>query len=270
MQNTIATSASTTQSAATAQPVVQNDASATAEKALKATYALIEQMAVEREVWQENAFRKSNEQLYSLLERCYQYYKSMSEDTAEGKALRKGLNDYIALKGYAFTKATHTITKIVKCVFGVDRRRVSAYSIVLRAALAKGVNVLDIPAFIRDSGGVEEIRLAKSPNAMTAKQKAAAVTDAVSAHNLGVISKELLGAQLDAGKIGEHTVLIGTWQADGSVVLRAVVESDTVLNAALASYYSANKGAAKKQAVEKEAANDADAKQQAIDKAVNA
>lgn len=72
---------------------------------------------------------------------------------------------------------------------------------------------------------------------------------------------------LDAGKIGMNTVLIGTWLADGSVVVRAVVESDTVLTAALASHYSAIKEVAKAQAVEQKAATATDTKQQAIDAA---
>ena len=70
--------------------------------------------------------------------------------------------------------SSHTLSKIVKCVFGADRRRVSAYSIVLRTALAKNIDAAGLPDFIRENGGVEEVRLAKSPNSMTAKQKASA------------------------------------------------------------------------------------------------
>ena len=36
-------------------------------------------------------------------------------------------------------------------------------------------------------------------------------------------------------------MLIGTWQADGSIVVRAVVESDTVLLAAMSSHYTSVK-----------------------------
>lgn len=200
----------------------------------------IEQLVLEAEVWQNTAFKSSNDQLYGLLARCYSLYNSLSGDTKEAVALRDGLNSYINTKGYAFTKGTHTINKIVKCVFGFDRRRVSAYGIVLRTALSKNISTMDIPAFIRDNGGVEEIRLAKSPNAMTPKQKAGIAASTVVVNDLGVVSSTALSQRLDAGKIGTNTVLIGTWQADGSVVIRAVVESDTALNAALASHYAKN------------------------------
>lgn len=268
--NAIKTQAVTATQVATTsvQTVVQNDTTTVAAKATTVTYAYLEQLANERQVWQDTAYRTSNEQLYVLLQKCYQIYKCMEAATEEGKSLRQGLNDYIALKAFVFTKSTHTLTKIVKCVFGADRRRVSAYSIVLRTALAQGKTVFDIPAFIRDAGGVEEIRLAKAPNAMTAKQKAQAVTDKVAASNLGVVTSQALGGLLDAGKIGANTLLIGTWQADGSIVVRTVVESDTALNAAMASVYSASKSELAKKAVEITAANDESAKQAAIANAV--
>ena len=253
------------------QAVVSNDTPSASQSAqgTKAIYAVIEQLVVEREVWQQNAFRTSNEQLYQLLQSCYSLYKAMEGSTPEAKALREGLRDYINVKGYVFTKSTHSLTKIVKCVFGTDRRRVSTYSIVLRSALAKDVSMMDIFDFIRNAGGVEEIRLAKSPNAMSAKQKAAVAINTVVYKDIGVLAGPAVSALMnDAGKIGANTVLIGTWQADGSIVVRAVVESDTVLTAALASHYSTIKEAAKAQAVEQKAVSLEESKQQAIAAAV--
>jgi hypothetical protein len=262
MNATIANSVSTSST----QVVVQHD-TVTAAQGVKVTYAVLEQLVVDREAWEGNAFRTSNEQLYVLLQKCYQFYKLMGAATTEAEALRKGLNDYINLKGYKFAKTTHTLAKVVKCVFGVDRRRVSAYSIALVFALSKNIQVLDIPAFIRDAGGVEELRLNKASTAMSAKQKAMAAAGAVSANALGVASGVKLGGLLDGGKIGTQVVLIGTWQADGSVVVGAIVESESVLNAALASHYSAIKTAVKAAAVETKAANDASAIQVAIENA---
>ena len=254
------------------QGVVLNDTS-TAAQAVQGTQSAasaLEQLVVEREAWEQNAYRTSNEQLYGLLQRCYALYKAMEGASPEASALRAGLRDYINLKGLSgsFTKSSHTITKIVKCVFGSERRRINAYSTVLRTALAKGVGVLDIAAFIRQEGGVEEIRLAKSPNAMSPKQKAAVATSTVVVNSLAIASSPALSGMLnDAGKIGTQTVLIGTWQADGSVVVRAVVESDTVLTAALASHYSAIKQAAKAQAEAQKAVDEAANKQAAINAA---
>jgi hypothetical protein len=64
-------------------------------------------------------------------------------------------------------------------------------------------------------------------------------------------------------------VLIGTWQADGSVVVRSVVQNDTAVNAALASYYSTNKATVIDQSKRQEAANDAQVAHDAIANAVS-
>jgi hypothetical protein len=249
----------------TSANVVQNDNSALATAhASSSVRNHFEQLAVEREAWESTVYRTNNEQLYVLLQKCYQTYQAMSGGEDEAGNLRKGLADYINTKGYQFKSGTHTLVKIVKCVFGNDRRRVSAYGIVLRTALARKISVIEIPDFIRSEGGVEEIRLAKSPNAMTAKLKAQAGAEAVQISNLGVFASNALGSKLDAGNIGKTVVLICTWQADGSVIVRSVVQSDTAVNAALACHYSANKDAIKQVVVEKQAANDEQIKHGAI------
>ena len=249
----------------TSANVVQNDkiALATAH-ASGSVRNHFEQLAVEREAWESTVYRTNNEQLYVLLQKCYQTYQAMSGGEDEAGNLRKGLADYIKTKGYQFKSGTHTLVKIVKCVFGNDRRRVSAYGIVLRTALARKISVIEIPDFIRSQGGVEEIRLAKSPNAMTAKLKAQAGAEVVQSSNLGVFASNSLTSKLDAGNIGKTVVLICTWQADGSVIVRSVVQSDTAVNAALACHYSANKDVIKQVVVEKQAANDEQIKHDAI------
>jgi len=263
-QSTTANSGSELAQSTTAN-VVQNDNSALATAhASSSVRNHFEQLAVEREAWESTVYRTNNEQLYVLLQKCYQTYQAMSVGDEEAGNLRKGLTDYINTKGYQFKSGTHTLVKIVKCVFGNDRRRVSAYGIVLRTALARNISVIDIPDFIQSQGGVEEIRLAKSPNAMTAKLKAQAGAESVQISNLGVFASNALGSKLDAGNIGKTVVLICTWQADGSVIVRSVVQSDTAVNAALACHYSANKDAIKQVVVEKQAANDEQIKHGAI------
>jgi len=271
MSNTLAPVAAVQSTEASTNPAAQGVVShdtptgETLAQGHKAMHANIEQLVLEREVWQENAFRTSNEQLYGLLQRCYGLYKAMCEDCAEAKALREGLRSYINLKGHVFSAQTHTLTRIVKCVFGSDRRRISAYSIVLRSALARGVGIMDVAQFIRDAGGVEEVRLAKAPNAMSAKQKAQVTSSVLAYKNMGVFSSAALsGLFTDVAKTGTQTVLVGVWQADGSVVVQAVVESETALNAALASHHSKVRETAKQQAAQAQESSSADSKDAAI------
>ena len=263
MQTTFTQAASSNLIGSQATPnVVSNDSTA-----LQASVNVrnhFEQLTLEREAWENNVYRTSNEQLYAILQKCYQTYQAMTSASDEAKALRSGLQDYINSKGLKFKDGTHTIVKIVKCVFGDDRRRVSAYGIVLRTALAQNIFAYDIPAFIRSNGGVEEIRLTKAPNAMSLKQKASVATVAVQSENMGVFSSAALAQKLDAGNIGKTVVMLGTWQADGSVVMRSVVESEGAINAALASYYVSHKKALTTQATQQEVVSDLQAAREVI------
>lgn len=204
-------------------------------------YAELTALVAEKKDWEANAYRTSNEQLYRLLQKCYALYKLICSQPAKAKALVEEVDRFISESGSSINSSTHTLSKIVKCVFGADRRRVSAYSLALQVALAAKVNVADIPDYIRNAGGVEELRLAKSPNAMTAKSKADVAANAVVNSEMGHIKLDALSQKLDAAKVGTQHVLIVTQGADGAFAINALVSAPAAVNAALAAYYTANK-----------------------------
>jgi hypothetical protein len=229
---------------------------------------LLEELIVEKDTWFNNAYRTSNEQLYALLAKCYDFYFKLKEEGEIGKKLREGFDAYIIEKGYKFSSGSHTLVRIVKCVFGADRRRVSAYGIVLRTALQKGLASDQVADFIRDSGGVEEVRLARSPNSMTVKQKAQASAEKLSSSVLTVVKTAALEQLLDAGNIGKPVVLVGTWLSDGSVAVHACTNAAGAVNAALVSQYAATKSKDDKRKAEVDAANDSSLVSDAIAKAI--
>jgi hypothetical protein len=141
---------------------------------------------------------------------------------------------------------------------------VSAYSLVLREALAKKLEAGEIAAFIANSGGVEEVRRSKSTTAKTPAQKAALGKAAVADAQLAVISSDKVAEKIDLANVGNDLVAIVTQQADGSLIVRALVNSATVLNAALACAYSENKPVVLKDAANKAAANDDSARSEQI------
>lgn len=212
--------------------------------------SFIEQLIVEQEVWSDTAFKTSNDMLYNLLAKCYAKYEEMCAENELGKKLRTELNDYIQLHNIGVNKKSHTLIKIVKCVFGADRRRVSAYSIVLRTALFQKKTSADIADFIRNNGGVEEIRLAKNGTVLTVKQKAEVAGVTVKSASLAEFESEAIAQQLDAANVGQQIVFVATQLANGKFVVNAVSNSATAVNATLAAYYSANKANIAKQQVE--------------------
>lgn len=204
-------------------------------------YAELTALVAEKQDWEANAYRTSNEQLYRLLQKCYALYKLICSQPAKAKALVEEVDRFISESGSSINASTHTLSKIVKCVFGADRRRVSAYSLALQTALAADVRVADIPDYIRNAGGVEELRLAKSPNAMTAKGKAQTAAYAVVNSEMGHIKLDALSQKLDGAKVGTQHVLIVTQGVDGAFTINALVSAPAAVNAALAAYYTANK-----------------------------
>jgi hypothetical protein len=260
--NTTATTAALKVTAKT--KVVLND-KAKQTKSANNGFNFVSSLAYARKEWQQNAYTKSNNELYKLLAECYANYLAMCADNAKAKELREQLDAYITTNKLVFRKGTHNLVKIVKCVFGdTDKRRISTYGIVLRTALAQGLKAKEVAAFIKDSGGVQEIKLARS-NALTTKAKAEAVQTFLAKKVLAEVTSTKIAETLDASKVGQKVVFVATQKANGKFVINAVTESTGAVNTALAACYSNNKAKlSNKKAEQKAAANDA-----AINNAVN-
>lgn len=265
---------------AAAAAVVQNDTTSnpsgtdaakttgTVIKFPKSAAAVLGELIAEKDSWFNNAYKTSNDQLYVLLGKCLGLYLQLQEPTEAASKLRKELAAYIKEKFPSMPSSSHTLSKIVKCVFGADRRRVSAYSIVLRTALAKNIDAAGIPDFIRENGGVEEVRLAKSPNSMTAKQKAEAGAITLANKTIVTVTAPVFKESLDAGNIGKPVVLLGIWNADGSITVHCFTNSEGAVNAALVAQFSKAKAIAEAQKVEVAAANDSQIAKTAVTQAV--
>ncbi len=214
--------------------------------------------------WQVNAYAKSNNELYKLLADCYANYLAMCAGNAKAKALSEQLDAYISDNKLVFRKGTHNLVKIVKCVFGdTDKRRISTYGIVLRTALANKLKANQVAAFIKDNGGVQEIKLARG-NALTAKEKAKAVQTFLANKNLAEVTSVKIAESVDASKVGQQVVFVATQKANGKFVINAVTESTGAINSALAACYATNKAKVTNKKEEQKVAN----KQAAINKAI--
>lgn len=217
--------------------------------------------------WEATVYRTSNDQLYAVLQRCYALYKQICSDSAKTKQHVEELDQYLKAKGYGVATSTHTLNKVVRAVFGVDRRRVSAYAIALRAALDAKVAVDGIPQYIRNSGGVEQLRLPKSPNAKTPSQRASEAKHIIDQHVLAQLTLSALSSKLDAAKVGTQHVLIVTQGAGLTFDINAILSSDTVVNTALAAFYIQNKAEAAAADKRDKQARDDSAQQAHIDAA---
>ena len=195
----------------------------------------IDHLVDQRLHWENHELASSNDALYALLQHCYSLNNAMSGSDGTAKALRKGLANYIQDKKYQFKESSPLIAKIVKCVFGVDRRRVNAYSSALRVAMAEKVAVMELPKFFKDQGGIEEVRRkATTGKAKTMKDKVELGRAVLDSEALAFITSDSLNASFSNQSLEEGVVLLATREDDGTFAVRRVVQSNSAVKSALA------------------------------------
>ena len=216
--------------------VVVSDTTAVASVA---SMEVLKSLETARVSWETYELAASNKRLYSILQESYQYYLVMKRDSNESvrKEKLEAMESFIAERGYTFTPSTHDMTRVIKCVFGVDRRRVSAYSIALREALRQDIAAEDLVEFLEQNGGVEQIRLGGTkPLSVTRRAELGKV--AVNTTSLGNIQFDSSVFKTEEDWIDKQVVLVATCLTNGQLEVKAVIRHDGAVNAALAAHYS--------------------------------
>lgn len=191
--------------------------------------------------WETTELAQSNNRLYSILQQAYQFYLVMKQD--ESKDVRKekqaALDAFIEEHGYtnSFGATTHDMTRVVKCVFGVNRRRVSAYSIALREALRQEVEAKDLIVFMQENGGVEQIRMGGT-KPLSATKRAELVKAEVSEAVISKVKFDAETVKANADWVDKQVVFVATYLPTGEFEVNAVVRHDGAVNTALAAYYT--------------------------------
>lgn len=235
--------------------VVSNDAATISFDASKPLLNL----EAKRIYWEQGAYRTSNQELYGILAECLGY-ASITLSTKQAKDRAEALEEFFKTRGYKHSADMPLVTRIVKAVFGnVDRRRISTYSLVLRQAVKESITALDLPTWIEDKGGVQEIKLGHSATYVSPKAKAQIGKQYFDGKvTIGNAKSELLSHVADAEFMGTPCVLLAEQMADGSFDIKAVVRSTSVVNAAYVALYGHQNKVIEAAKKEVEAANDAD------------
>lgn len=223
-----------------AQVVVSNTTSATKSLPIEQ----LKSMEIARISWETTELAQSNNRLYSILKQAYSFYLVMKQNNSENirKAQLNAMEKFIAERGYTFTPSTHDMTRVVKCVFGVDRRRVSAYSIALRRALTEGKTADELIDFLEDEGGVEQIRLG-GKKALSVVERATLGKEVVGDKVLGKIQLDAKAIKASVDWTDKQVVLVATYLPNGELDINAVLRHDGAVNAVLAAVYSTEKAA---------------------------
>jgi hypothetical protein len=221
-------------------------------EANKAIFAL-ERLEEERLKWEKNELAASRQRLYGMLTDCYEFYLTMKTDTRADvrEQMKKGLETFVQVRGYIFQSNSHDMNKIVKSVFGLDRRRVSAYSLALRAALKAGgfdnagkemaLAKDELAGWIERNGGIEEIRLGSKNQGLSLQVRADTAKQAIRNKPLMTIKPDPKVLAFDTNDSDKMMLLVATYRPTGDLEISAVVKSDTAVRAALAAHYAVNK-----------------------------
>jgi hypothetical protein len=223
----------------------------------------------ERKAWEHGIYVEANKQLYAVLARCYAFV--ISDSSIDGiKARSSALMAFYAERNYTYRESTPLASRVVRAVFGnVDRRRISTYSIVIRKAQRLKISASDFANWIEREGGVQEIKLGRSANYVSKKDKAAAVAKKWKRmQTLAIADDKALRQQRQSEFDGKHCLLVAMQKTDGTYDIKGVVHTEGIVAQAMATLQSATNAedrtiAKEKEQVIKQAANDAQVKEAA-------
>jgi hypothetical protein len=229
----------------------------------------LENLEQARISWERTELAASNKRLYSILSDAYSFYLGMktNSDKDARKARADEMEQFIKTRAYTFMPSTHDMTRVVKCVFGVDRRRVSAYSIALREALRQAVTAVDLVTFIEQNGGVEQIRLGGT-KALSVTKRAANAQQVVLGFDLGMLKFDPVLFAGNADWVDQQVVIVATYLPTGEFQANAVIKHSGAVNSALAAYYSQQQAKVRESAKAQRDADQAEANAaKAVDRA---
>jgi len=232
--------------------------------------AVVDSLIAERKHWEANEFASSNQRKYQILQNCYIFYKSIAGVSGEKLALKRAFNKYCEERGFNFKDSTHLMYKVVACVFGEqNKRRISSYAKALRIANEKRIGSLDIPTFLTEAGGIEEIRR-ESKAKSSVKDKAKLGLPLMGSPALGVVQSDALNAVFDEAAYDGAVLLMSTREVDGSFQVKHLIQTGILVTSALAHLPTLLKDKEATKAEEAKAANDEKARSEAVDQALAA
>jgi len=231
---------------------------------------VVDKLIAERKSWQANEYAQSNQRLYQLLQSCYVLYKEIAGVSAEKLAIKRAFLGHCVDLGYKFKDSTHLMYKVVACVFSeANKRRVSSYAKALRIANEKRIGSIDVPKFLIDAGGIEEVRR-DTKSKVSVKDKAKLGLPLMDGPTLASVQSDALNALFDEAAYDGAVLLMSTREVSGSFSIKHVIQSGVLVTSALAHLPTLLKDKKALQEAEDKAANDESARSEAIQDAIAA
>ena len=123
------------------------------------TFHILEKLCAERQEWEGQEYLSSTARLYNLLAAVYGVYEKKFVDAKDEdrRTLRQQLVGKLNEAGIGVRKSTDTLGLLIRYVFQADRRRVMSYKYAILAARSHDVSYEELPEWLSNEGGLEEV-----------------------------------------------------------------------------------------------------------------
>jgi hypothetical protein len=186
----------------------------------------LDSLVAKRKQWEATDYKKANEGLYSLLATCLDVFNSkfVIASDEDKKTLRSELKARLTADRVRVQRNTTTLTMFVRFVFGSDRKRAHGYTYVLKAAISQDVTAADLPGWIAEQGGIEEVkrRMIVSEEALQRQADLAAAQAQVKA-GIEQAAVNPLAKLPMSGVTGEYALLLAKPEPDGMLSIVGVL-----------------------------------------------
>ena len=118
----------------------------------------LDKLIEQRKAWEAGAYKTSTDELYSMLACCLDKLLQLRGSDSKQAKQRRLLNERLKAAGLAFRESTPLATKIVRYVFGSDRRRSHTYARAIISAVEHKKDGLTFASWVREQGGIEEVK----------------------------------------------------------------------------------------------------------------
>lgn len=184
------------------------------------------------DAWDKGANITAKQQLYALLQQCYQLSAELSDLATEGE-FRAYITEHTPK--FRFRKNTSTISLILRTVFSARRRQVSAYNRALLVAQQAQIQPGNLIQHIMDAGGLENLRLQSGNCRPSASQLALSARQLLvrEAAVATVPGSKRMARLWDSAAGDDFAVLVAKRNSDGGFSVLRVLQNPSVVSAAL-------------------------------------
>ena len=204
----------------------------------KDVIAHLEDLEARRKSIEDGVLRRAHHAIYLLLGDCLALATLASQ--SDPKSVRDGaVDEFLKSRNLSAKSSEPLFSRVVTAVFGaMHPTRVSSYRTVLRVASAEGISPAQLPEWIEDQGGIQEIRVTASKGGSGRQSEMANLTleYLLDQGSLCAVQSDELSKQTSIESNNKEVVLVATKKPNGTFMVHTVIEEAPAVKKALELY----------------------------------